>query len=312
MNAEEVFVLAIISALLLTGLCLFFRSILSILPRVVWISGTPTSPIRSLALGLVEITGRVKQRETTISPATNLECCLTRYKMQELQVRYTKNGRTTSWRTISSGFFYAPFFLRDGEDNQVLVDPKDAELHIPWETHYPHSGFAPLNEPGSIRYLEQAIYPNSLLYVLGEAKKKAQFADLKDEVSTNLAILRGDPEKMAALDKNKDGRIDTVEWEQAVRKVESRVVEETITAARNPLDTVVIAKPSARRPFIISTHSEKGVINRLRWKGYFTLVLGLALVFFNLAGILGFFFDQPPFGKNYYKMIKLIVENTGR
>lgn len=312
MNAEEVFALIIISVLLLTGLYFFFRSILRILPRVVWISGTPTSPIRSLAIGLVEVTGKVKPDETVISPATSLECCLTRYKMQELQVHYTKNGRTTSWRTVSSGFFYAPFFLQDSESGRILVDPKDADLHIPWETYYPNSGFAPLSEPGSIRYLEQAIYPNSLLYVLGEAKKKAQFADLRDEVSTDLALLRGDPEKMAALDENKDGQIDTVEWEKAVRKAESRVTEKTITAAQNPLDTVVIAKPSVKRPFIISTHSEKTVISRLRWKGYFTLVVGLALVFFNLAGILGFFFNQPPFGKNYYKMIKLIVENTGR
>ena len=311
MSADEVFVLAVIYILLLTGLLLFFRSILRILPRVVWITGTPTSPIRSLAIGLVEVTGKVKQGETIISPATGLECCLTKYKLQELKVTHTRNGRTTSWHTINSGFLYVPFYLQDKEGARILIDPKDAELSIPCETYYPNTGL-PANAVGSIRYLEQAIYSNSLLYVLGEAKKKARFADLKDEVSADLAILRGDPEKMAVLDENKDGQIDTIEWEKAVRNAESRVTEEAITAAQKPLDTVVIAKPSAKRPFIISTRSEKEVLNRLRWKGYSTLVLGLTLVFFNLAGILGFFFNQPPFGKNYYKMVKLIVENSGR
>ena len=60
MNAEEVLALAVISILLLTGLFLFFRSLLRILPRIVWITGTPTSSIRSLALGLAEVTGNVK------------------------------------------------------------------------------------------------------------------------------------------------------------------------------------------------------------------------------------------------------------
>ena len=312
MTADNLFALAVIFVLLLTGLFLFFRSILRILPRIIWISGTPTSPIRSLAIGLVEVTGKVKQgEETVISPATGLECCLTKYKLQELKVTHTRNGRTTSWRTVESVFLYRPFYLQDKEGAQILVDPKDAELFLPCETYYPNTGL-PANAVGSIRYLEQAIYVNNILYVLGEAKKKSRFSDLQGEVSDNLAILRGDPEKMAALDKNKDGQVDAIEWEQAIQKVESRVTEEMITAAQNPLDTVVIAKPSVKRPFILSTHSEKEVISRLRWKGYSTLVLGLTLVFFNLAGILGFFFNQPLFGKNYYKMVKLILENAGR
>ncbi|MFA5394120.1 MAG: hypothetical protein WC081_02310 [Candidatus Ratteibacteria bacterium] len=310
MNADSALALAVISILLFTGFFLFLRSILRILPRITWITGTPTSPIRSLAIGLVEVTGNVKTEGLIVSPATGLECCLTKYKRQELRTVYTRNGRTTSWQTVDSGFLYLPFYLQDKEGDRILINPKDAELYLPCETYYP-AGF-PGSGNGSIRYLEQAIYPNSLLYVLGEAKKKPRFADPEGEVSTELAILRGDPEKMTALDENKDGQIDTVEWEKAVRNAESKVTEEVITAAKNPLDTVVIAKPSAKRPFIISTRSEKAVLGSLRWKGYSTLVLGLTLVFFNLAGILGFFFNQPPFGKNYYKMVELIVKNAER
>ena len=224
MNADEVIALAVISILLLTGLLLFFRSILRILPKIVWIAGTPTSSIRSLAVGLVEVTGNVKPEETIISPATGLECCLTKYRIQELRIVYTRNGRTTSWHTINSGFLYFPFYLQDKESDRILVDPKDAELYLPCETYYPNTGIQ-AGEAGSIRYLEQAIYHRNILYVLGEAKKKSRFADLKNEVSTELAVLRGDPEKMAALDENNDGQIDTVEWEKAVRNSESRVTE---------------------------------------------------------------------------------------
>lgn len=310
MSQAEVFTLVILSVLLLAGLYFFFRSILRILPRVVWIDVTPTSQIRSLAMGLVEVTGNVKIANPITSPATGMPCCLTRYKVQELRVVYTKQGRTTSWQTINTGFFYTPFFLQDKDGDQILVDPVGAEIVVPWETYYPNTGF-PDGETGTIRYLEQAIYSNSLLFVLGEAKKKSRYADYNGEVDARLAVLRGDPEKMASLDTNKDGQVDAVEWENAVRKAEEEVTEEMAAAAKDELDTVVLGKPSVKRPFILSTRSEKEILTGLRWKGYSMLVLGLTLVFFNLAGILGFFTGQPPFGKNYYKVIKSIVENKG-
>lgn len=308
MTQNEVFSLVVISILFFFGLYLFFRSILRILPRIVWITATPTSPIRSLALGLVEMTGKVKLDKTISSPASGMECCLTRYKIQELEVNHTPWGRTASWHTINSGFRYTPFFLQDEEGNRILIDPAGAQLIIPCETYDPNIGLA--DTEGSIRYLEEAIYPNSLLFVLGEAKKKSQYADHKGEVDARLADVRGDPEKMAALDGNKDGQVDEVEWEETVRKTEEKVTEEAVMAAKDPLETVVLGKPSFKRPFVISTRSEKKVLNLLRWKGYSMLVLGLILVFFNLSGILGFFFGQPSFGKNYYKIVESFVGST--
>ncbi len=304
--------------LLLAGLYLFLYSLLKTLPRINWIAATPTSPIRSLALGLVEVSGIAKiGKPGLFSPATGQECCLSKYKVQELRRRYTRYGTTTKWVTIDSGFLYAPFFLSDEEDNKILVNPKGAKLDLKCEIYYPGypsniSDSDGIDPVGSVRYLEWAIYPNTLLYVLGEVKKNPKFADIRAEIFGRLAVIRGDEEKLGSYDKNKDGQVDIVEWDQAVREVEKEVTEETLKKAStaSPLDTLVIEKPSLKRPFILSNRSEKEVLNRLRWKGYSLLLAGLLLIFFNLSGIFGLLIGEPAFGKSYYQMIKLIITKS--
>ena len=305
MNSTDVLTLIALGLFLLFGFYLFFRSILKLLPETVWIAAIPTSRVRSVALGLAEVTGIAKPDKPIRSPATGMDCCLTEYKVQELKVYYTRSGRQTSWETIDSGFLYVPFYIQDDEGNKILVDPTGAELYLPSETYYPNTGI-PTNEPGAVRYLEWAIYPGNPLYVLGEVKEKPPSAGLEGEVDERLAILRGDQEKMAKCDENKDGQIDEMEWDKAVREIETEVNEEEEKAG----NALVIAKPVMQRPFLISTRSEKNILSRLRWKGYSAFFFGLLFIFFNLAGILGFFFSQPDFGKKYCQVVKLIANTV--
>lgn len=308
MVAGESPTLVVLTLLLLFGFYLFFRSLFRLLPQVVWITATPTSQIRSLALGLAEINGFVELRDPIISPATGQNCCLTKYKYQELRVTYTRYGRTTSWHTIDSGFLHVPFYLRDEEGNRVLVDPKDAELDLPCETYYTKFGSGSVKiEKGTTRYLERAIYPKSFLYVMGEVKKRTSLTDWKEKAGDQLAVIRGSPEKTAAYDQNKDGQIDLQEWDEAVAETEEKVKEELLKVSAQPLDTLVVARPTVHRPFILATRSEKEILGALRWRGYSALFFGILFIFFNLAGLLDCFFPQQNFAHGYFEMVKFII-----
>ncbi|OPZ92863.1 MAG: hypothetical protein BWY73_00596 [candidate division TA06 bacterium ADurb.Bin417] len=99
-----------------------------------------------------------------------------------------------------------------------------------------------------------------------------------------------------------------MEWDRAVADVERRVRGKIDRqAALEPLATLVIARPSVNRPFLIANRSEKDLLGRLLFKGYAGLAFGLALLFFNLAGLFGHFFHQPAFGEKYFQVIKLIA-----
>jgi len=298
----------ILVLLLIFSLYLFFRAHLKILPKIAWIVATPTSQIRSVALGLVEVNGFVHLDKAITSPATGRECCLTKYRLQELRVHYSRQGRTTSWDTIESGFKHLPFYLRDESGaNEILVNPEGVELDLPSETYYLSDGGLFSSEVGSQRCLEWAIYPKNYLYVIGEVKKRPFFADFQSSVDGQLAIMRGDREHLQSYDRNKDGQVDSLEWDGAVREAEEKVREEMTAAGQDHLATLVIGRPSVSRPFLIADRSEKDLLLRLRLRGYSAVFFGVIGVFFNLSGLLFGFVRQPDFAAGYYQMVQSIA-----
>ena len=70
------------------------------------IADTPTSKIRSIAIGLVEIFGQVIpiQERVVKSPFTDKDCVYYNYKIEE----YRSNGKNSSWVTMGSA---RPFAL---------------------------------------------------------------------------------------------------------------------------------------------------------------------------------------------------------
>ena len=93
------------------------------------IESIPTSTIRSLALGLVEISGQAQPKEVLLSaPFSGLPCVFYSYAVEE-RVGSGKNAR---WETIAKGTSEQPFFVHD-TTGQVLVVPLGAELILPDE-----------------------------------------------------------------------------------------------------------------------------------------------------------------------------------
>lgn len=149
------------------------------------IADTPTSKIRSLAMGLVEIFGQVIPVKSNVfkSPFTDNDCVYFRYTIEE----YKSSGKNSHWVTIKKEEQRTVFYLKD-ETGMVLVDPTGAQIDAkkdfefqsslgkdPPEQvirfltahHLSHEGFLGLNK--TMRYQETIIAPNDSVYIMGTA-----------------------------------------------------------------------------------------------------------------------------------------------
>ena len=149
------------------------------------IESIPTSPIRSLAVGLVEVSGRAQPgRELLRAPFSGLPCVLFSYKVEAR--RESRNG--ARWETIAKGTSAEPFFVQD-QTGKVLVVPLNAQLILPdnrttrnnWFGTLPEQTIQGLSKLGiavdgwfgekTIRCSEASILPDETVYVLGTAQE---------------------------------------------------------------------------------------------------------------------------------------------
>ena len=147
------------------------------------IESIPTSTIRSLALGLVEISGQAQPEENLLSaPFSGLPCVFFSYAVEE----HVGSGKHARWETVAKGTSEQPFFVSD-PTGRVLIVPLGAELILQdertfrndWLGALPPTTIAGLNRLGisterwlgskTLRCRESFILPEELVYVLGTA-----------------------------------------------------------------------------------------------------------------------------------------------
>ena len=169
---------------LIFGVILFIRGFRT-MKRKKLMESLPTSKIRSLAVGISEIHGKVVPGKsgTIKSPFTAQDCVCSRIVIEESS-RFSKYRH---WHVVKKLVWGENFYLQD-DTGKVLIDLNDAELDIPisfefysgWGTSPPphvvdflkkngmdHEGFLGINR--SLRYTELIIRPGDDLYVLGRA-----------------------------------------------------------------------------------------------------------------------------------------------
>ena len=112
------------------GVFSFFRGF-RILRNKRLIENTPTSKCRSVAMGLVELSGSAVGEVTVPSLIGNIPCFCSQVKVE----RYERSGKSSSWRTVHEELLAKPFFLED-DTGHVKVDPTGAELDIPCNLEY--------------------------------------------------------------------------------------------------------------------------------------------------------------------------------
>lgn len=115
--------------LLICGLAMLYAGVKKylLLQRV---NNTPTSKVRSAAVGLAEFHGKAFCKEHTESPITKKKCAYYR-----LTAEYYKEGKHGGWRDFYSSASGKPFYLED-DTGRILVDPKDAEVDIPVDNSF--------------------------------------------------------------------------------------------------------------------------------------------------------------------------------
>lgn len=171
------------------------------------IENIPTSKIRSIAMGLVEIYGEVLPEEDNIlkSPFSQNDCVYYKYKIDELR----STGKSTNWVTIRKGWNYCYFYLKD-DTGMVLVDPANAKIDIPVDNVFKSGlgkdpsdkvkqflqkenvafeGFL-LGINKTMRYTEYFIAPKDKLYIMGTATDNPFVKDASTEKGVEDVIIK--------------------------------------------------------------------------------------------------------------------------
>jgi hypothetical protein len=287
-------------ALCVFGVSLFFVGFTR-LRKKRRIEDVPTSTVRGMAMGLVELIGEAKKTRPLKSPLTNTDCVYYRYNISE----YRSSGKSGRWVTIASGNSKAcPFTLDDGT-GKIDVFPEGAETLLPVDYEFRTGWGKQLPDNlkdyetrfklsrrwlgrGTLRFQEWYVKEGEKVYVLGTAKKSRDFVDdRKQKLAKRIEELKDNEEKMKAVDLDKDGQISQEEWDLAVSNIERQLLEEEIKSGQLQEGAdVMIGKGEVEKMFIISDHSQKDLINKLKWQAFGGIIGGAVLSLLGLAYVL--------------------------
>lgn len=107
------------------GLAMFYDGISRYLLKQK-IKNTPTSKIRSAAVGLVEVIGSVQPNQKFFSPITNTQCG---YWVIKAQIYGKKARNRKGWNTFYTKSSVENFYLED-ETGKILIDPNGAKVDL--------------------------------------------------------------------------------------------------------------------------------------------------------------------------------------
>lgn len=182
--------------LLVAGLALFAGAWWAYRRRA-HIADTPTSKVRSMAIGAVELKGKAVPppgRDLLRAPFTDEPCVYWEYKVEEKRTRVSKGKTETYWATVASERSKTPIGLRD-DTGVVRVDPQGGDLPTKVEARFgsgfgrdppekvlaflakkgiQHEGLFGMNK--SMRYIESRLPEFTDVYVLGNATRPDEAA----------------------------------------------------------------------------------------------------------------------------------------
>jgi len=245
--------------IIITGLLVWYGFYFLRLKRQ--IENTPTSKVRSIAMGMVEVKGQAVRSYALISPMSNTPCVyyrLTKYK----------RDRNRQWRVSSiSSSDNVPFMLED-ETGRVEINPTAGQISAgsKHEGSPGQVGLMQLNNNSEDKWVEEVIVDGTLLYILGYATaKRSSGTSLHTQKIEALRELKQNTHKLKQFDHDGDGKISAKEWDNARNAVEAEVLEKSLQnrqQRKKQEEHIVIAKHN-RRPLIIAeTHSEKRLTTR--------------------------------------------------
>lgn len=240
---------------------------------------TPTSRIRSVAMGMVEVKGRAIRKYALVAPMSHTPCVyyrLTRYR----------RDRNRRWQVISlTGSENVPFLLED-DTGRIEINPAGGRIRA-GTRHEGVPGQVGLTRgmtDDSEKWVEETIVEGTLLYVLGFAEVKSDSSgSLREKVQNALRELKQDPQRLKSFDLNGDGQICVDEWDRARQVVAEEVRSASISGQqrrKKQEDQIVIGRHRGRPLLIAETHSETHLAGR-----YHNAAVGLFLLSAGVTGL---------------------------
>jgi len=232
------------------------------------IEGIPTSTIRSLPMGLVEIKGLAKSKYPVNTPVNKINCVFYRYKIEKYVVTGYGKHRRSSWKEIAGGQSITPFFLED-KTSSVIVEPFNCDAVLKRRYYYSEGHYS-----GARRYSEWYILPGESVYILGYAGKSNDvMGSRREKLRSKLRELKSSKELQKKYDKNKDGSIDGYEWALAVKEIKRE-----IERAQGSDDLHDIAVSGLKKDrMLLSDRSEKELVKWMGIKSFIFIFGGLAI-----------------------------------
>jgi hypothetical protein len=243
-----------------SGIYFFFRGFAP-LQRKRFIQNIPRSTIRSAALGLVEISGKVAGPYTILAPLSEQECFY-----------YRAMARQGGERTAVEETLSAPFFLDDGT-GKLMVDARGAETDLPPVFSENYSDRMPdylrpfLNRHGiasgfPVTLEEYCVRPGDTMFVLGTLRENPAAEGIASADASPQDFLS--PE---AADLQRRGEI-----EAEIPAAAALISQPGLRSAAKPsveLDVhppVLLAGDGTKHPLFISARSQREIVRALGWQ----------------------------------------------
>jgi len=245
------------------------------------IEDTPTSKVRSVAMGMVEVKGQAIRCYALISPMSNTPCVY--YRL----TKYRRN-KNNQWRVSSiSSSDNVPFLLED-DTGRIAINPKGCRVSagskqegVPGQI-----GLMRLGDDSDDKWVEEVIVDGTLIYVLGYASvKHADGPTLAEQKMEALRELKRNPQNLQQFDSDGDGKISADEWDAARAAVGEKVLQESLQnkqERRKQEEHIVIGKKKGRPLIITETHSEEALTSRYL---YYSIPLFFAAAAATAGGI---------------------------
>ncbi len=199
------------------------------------IENTPTSKIRSVALGLTEIYGKPKSIEKTYSPVSKEECVYYR-----IDVDYYRSGKHGGWRHLFDVTFNDNFYLED-DTGKIIVNPKDSVLEIEHDNRY-----------------------------IGHLKKGFMRNEIDEKALNYLNNVNSELRKKVNSHNHQQIRI----IEYLIKKEDSLYILGSVEPL-NKLSTELVIKKGAEKTLYICDKEEKIVLSKIKNSVYYNLFGGL-------------------------------------
>jgi hypothetical protein len=232
------------------------------------LQAVPEGKVRSLAMGPVEVSGRICSSAPVLARCAPVRCAWYRWEEQQKVTEYITDGqghnmRTTSWKTVASATFgEIPFQLDDGT-GKVWVQPAGAEVEV--ESSTTQLAF-------DRRLIEWLLPDGGQVFALGVAQHRTDRPTFQQRMHDRLAALKQDPVALARYGVAAGGPPAQDVWDAVRAAVEKEVVAEVGTEQAEPDDVFIGAGKGA--PFLLVDRSRTEELKRLKYRALGGTIVG--------------------------------------